>query len=283
MTMEKVIKIGLVVAAVPLIAAIISRELNYGAFKWAKKVKPKSPLKPVLYKKDKMAARVGVKEEISDDEDKIRAEYNQLPLLMFFGGSFDTAYNSVARYSHLFKDVVFCSPDYYGTQDSEGRMNLDTMKKTAEDFYDTMTAEAPGRKIIVCGYSYGTGMATYLASVRKVDRLILVSAYRDSADLYNIYAPFFHGIFKYFIRDNIRVTSYAENVTCPTYIIGSERDRQLKAHIQRKLQRSFSNATVKIFDEPGHKDYFDDPEVIDYIQNIIEECIEEDSDDVQEN
>ena len=56
-------------------------------------------------------------------------------VILFFGGSKYIAYNSVGKYSAKF-DYPFISVDYYGSQDSSGKMNIKTMKQSAEELYD---------------------------------------------------------------------------------------------------------------------------------------------------
>lgn len=48
---------------------------------------------------------------------------NNNKVILFFGGSKYIAYNSVGKYAMNF-DYPFISVDYYGTQDSNGKMNL---------------------------------------------------------------------------------------------------------------------------------------------------------------
>ena len=49
-------------------------------------------------------------------------------------------------------------------------MNLKSMQKTAVDLYNWTIGQYPNRKITVMGHSYGTGIAAYLASVKKCDK-----------------------------------------------------------------------------------------------------------------
>lgn len=79
----------------------------------------------------------------------------------------------------------FISADYYGTQDSKGKMNLSSMQRSALDLYDWAKQQYPQSEIIIMGHSYGTGIATYLASERKCKTLILAAGYRDISDLHN--------------------------------------------------------------------------------------------------
>ena len=193
---------------------------------------------------------------------------NSSKVILFFGGSNYIAYNSVGKYSSGF-DYPFISADYYGTQDSEGKMNLRTMKQTAVDLYDWTRDNYPDSEIVIIGHSYGAGMAAYLASVRECRTLIIAAGYRDISDLYNKIIPVFWGPMKVFISNNIRTAEYAADVGCPVYIIGSTGDRVLGYTLQEKLAAGFKNVQVKIFDDIVHEDYFISDDVIDYISRVI--------------
>lgn len=119
------------------------------------------------------------------------------------------------------------------------------------------------------GHSYGAGIATYLASVKKCEALILLASYRDLSDLYNKIIPIFWGPLKVFISNNIKVSEYAKNVNCNTYIISSTSDKTLNANLQRKVKICFNNAQMKIFEGIKHEDYLIDENVIQYIITLI--------------
>lgn len=189
-------------------------------------------------------------------------------VILFFGGSNYIAYNSVGRYSSKFA-CPFVSVDYYGTQDSGGKMNLRTMKQAAEDLYDWTRNHYPDSDIIVIGHSYGAGIATYLASAKECHSLIIAAGYRDISDLYNKIIPLFWGPLKVFLSNNIRTAEYARNVDCPVHIIGSTGDKVLSPSLQKKLSLSFKNPTVRIFNDVAHEDYFCSEDVINYINQVI--------------
>lgn len=189
-------------------------------------------------------------------------------IILFFGGSNYIAYNSVGTYAGNF-DCPFISADYYGTQKSRGKMNIKSMQRSATELYDWAKRQYPEHRILVMGHSYGTGMAAYLASARECDALVLAGTYRDLSDLYNKMTPVFWGPLKVFISNNIEISKYAETVTCPVYMIGSETDTTLSASLQRKVAKHFPNAKLKIFENVGHENYFVTDEVIEYIKASI--------------
>ncbi|HQC55015.1 MAG TPA: alpha/beta hydrolase [Clostridia bacterium] len=186
-------------------------------------------------------------------------------VILCFGGSFYVAYNTVGMFAPYY-DTPFLSVDYYGTQESKGKMNLKTMKASAEGLYDYVVQKYSGRKIIIIGHSYGCGMAAYLASVRECSHLYLASGYRDLADIYNKIMPIFWGPLKIFISDNMDIKSYAEKTTCPVTVIGSEKDKTLSSKLQGKVAECYKNATLKIFDDIEHEHYLKDERVVSLIK-----------------
>lgn len=189
-------------------------------------------------------------------------------VILFFGGSNYIAYNSVGKYAGKY-NCPFISSDYYGTQNSKGKMNLKSMKQSAEDLYEWAVITYPNKKIIVIGHSYGSGIAAYLASVKNCNSLFLLAAYRDVSDLYNKMIPIFWGPAKIFISNNIELKKYAQNTSCKTYIIGSNADKTLDANLQKKVQSCYTNSENITFDNVEHENYLLDEQVINYINNII--------------
>ena len=189
-------------------------------------------------------------------------------VILCFGGSMYVAYNTVGMYGGYY-DCPFLSVDYYGTQGNSGRMNLQTMQKSAEALYDYAVQRYPGKAVIVMGHSYGCGMAAYLASVRDCNHLILLSGYRTSADMYNRILPFYWGPLQVFIKNNIRVDRYAGKTTCPVTVIGSDADTTLPAELQKKLAGCYADAELKIFSGIRHEDYLTSTDVIQLIKHSI--------------
>ena len=236
----------------------IMQTISYSFYKNAKKITDISCTPQFIQFNDKLTGYGNNLDSKNNDK-----------VILFFGGSNYIAYNSVGKYSSKF-DYPFISVDYYGSQDSGGKMDLKTMKKSAEDLYEWARNHYPDSKIIVIGHSYGAGIATYLASVRECHILVIAAGYRDISDLYNKIIPIFWGPLKVFISNNIRTAEYAENVECPAYIIGSAGDKVLSFSLQEKLSCSFKNPILKIFDDIAHEDYFSSDNVVNYINRVIE-------------
>ncbi|MBE5962762.1 MAG: alpha/beta hydrolase [Lachnospiraceae bacterium] len=235
----------------------VMQTISYSFYKGAKQIKDASYI-PVSISFNKNLTGYGYSLEKESEQ-----------VILFFGGSNDIAYNAVAKYAGSF-DCPFLAADYYGSQKSKGKMNLATMKKTAEEMYEWAANRYPGRKIMVMGHSYGVGMAAYLGSAKKCDALILLAGYRDVSDLYNKIIPIFWGPAKVFISNNMDVKEYAKHTQCKTYIIGSDSDKTLTAGLQRKLGECYADAIVRIFEGISHESYLLNEEVTAYVNGIMD-------------
>lgn len=184
--------------------------------------------------------------------------------IIYFGGSGEIAYNAVLNYGKVFKDYTFVCVDYPGSQQSQGSMNLDTMQEAAIKLYDYIASldYIDKDKIYVAGYSYGTGIAAYLASKRDCAGLVLVAPYRDIFDLYNAIIPVFNSPLGWFITDNINTKEYAKSVTAKTLIITSDSDTTINSSIPHSLAGYFSDASVTQFTGIKHEEYMSDKDVV---------------------
>ena len=235
----------------------IMQKISYSFYKNAKKVTEISYEPQFIQFNDTLT---GYGYNLDKSSDKV---------ILFFGGSNYIAYNSVATYSGKF-DCPFVSADYYGTQGSKGRMNLKTMQQTSMELYDWVKKEYPQSQIVIMGHSYGTGIATYLASVCETQCLIIAAGYRDVSDLYNKMTPIFWGPLKVFISNNIQLSEYAREVKCSVYVIGSDTDTTLDASLQKKVAECFDDSELKIFNDIKHEEYFVNDNVIEYVTSKME-------------
>jgi uncharacterized protein len=216
--------------------------------------------------------------EIGEEKDLIgyvrSTDYTEAKkTIIFFGGSKEIAYNAVLDYGKVFNEYAFVCVDYPGSQESQGSMNLGTMQKAALRLYDYIVDlnYIDKDNIYVIGNSYGTGIATYLASKRDCNKLVLITPYRDVYDLYNAIIPIFNSPFGWFITDNINTKEYAKSVTEQTLIITSDSDGgTLDSSISYSLADYFSDASVTEFKGIEHAGYLKNEKVVLAIKNFCE-------------
>jgi len=97
-------------------------------------------------------------------------------------GSLDTWGEIAPFYNQLGYDIFI--PDYRGFGKSTGKIfSQQQMFDDADSLYEYLKLNYPEDKIIVIGYSLGTGLATYLASKHRPAKLVLLAPYYSFNDL----------------------------------------------------------------------------------------------------
>lgn len=127
-------------------------------------------------------------------------------------------------------------------------------------------------KIVVVGYSIGTGFATYLASQREVNGLILISPYDNALNLYNDNLNIFYGLLEKCRRYKLTSDIYAQNVETDPLIIASKMDEIIKYEHSVRLSEKFSKINKMVtLEDVGHQYFFEIPLVLEEMKEYLKE------------
>ncbi|MGI6072633.1 MAG: alpha/beta hydrolase [Lachnospiraceae bacterium] len=190
-------------------------------------------------------------------------------LIIFFGGINDTAAESICLFNDIGNDGFFINydiaiVDWPGYGENDGAATDDSLRLTAADVVNYFTVgNAPGdnpaeslpegaeetatgrqNKIIVMGYSMGTGPAVYAASLCDPDALVLIAPYHSSADLYNSVVNIFHGPLKRLLSYEMNTYDYAAEVDCPSLVIAGKDDERVPFESSYKLAMLLKNCKM---------------------------------------
>lgn len=172
------------------------------------------------------------------DADSVR------PVVLYFEGN---GGNSAARTLDVVRkpgplvgfDFVCC--DYPGYGESGGEPSERTLKAFGLAAYDATVEAFPGRRIVVLGFSLGTGVATYVASERPVVGLILAAPYADGFDLFNNFAPIFYGPTRLTVPYRMEAVKFAEKVDVRPLILATRPDALVPFESSERLAKAFPN------------------------------------------
>lgn len=152
-------------------------------------------------------------------------------------------WGKVARtYTELHYDVFML--DYRGYGKSEGVISSQKQMFTdVQTAYDEMLKVYPENKMIVLGYSIGTGLAAKLASTNQPKLLILLAPYYNMTDLmrhtFPIIPPF---LLKYKFETN----QYIKNCKMPIVIFHGNEDEVIYYGSSLKLKEQFKKGDTLI-------------------------------------
>lgn len=172
-------------------------------------------------------------------------------------GALDSWGHIGAWYSSLGYDFFIL--DYRGFGKSDG--TIEDENQVNEDIarvYDKIAGNYPKNKIIIIGYSIGTGPATYLASRKQPDKLILQAPFYNFEEFSSGVAPFIPDFLKKF---KFETNKYISKVKAPVYLFHGTDDYTIPYENSVKLARLLKRKdTFFTLSKQGHLGMNDNPE-----------------------
>lgn len=136
-------------------------------------------------------------------------------------GTLETWGRIAKIYTDLDYDIFIL--DYRSFGKSEGEIkNEEQLNKDIAIVYKKLAQRYPENKIIIAGYSIGSGLAAVLASANKPRALILQSPYYSFSELSSSRVPFFPNFMKKF---RLETFEYLIKIKAPVYIFHGMEDQ----------------------------------------------------------
>jgi uncharacterized protein len=172
--------------------------------------------------------------------------------VIYFGGNAEAVGYSLPELQAAFPGQSLYLMHYRGYGASPGEPTEDGLFADAQALYEHVRALHP--QVTLVGRSLGSGIATRLASVKPVDRLVLVTPYDSMAGAASHHFPWLP--VRLLLRDRYDSASYAAKVNAPTTILAAERDEVIPRVSSEALYRSFRPgiATFHVVPGVGHND-----------------------------
>ena len=200
------------------------------------------------------------------------------PLVLYFGGNSE---NSASRVRWLienqdfsaFKGCDFVFLDYPGYGKSSGIPGDESFRQFGLDAYDYFAGRY--EKIVVMGYSIGTGVANYTASQRETDGLVLMAPYADGYDLYNNYVNIFYGPMRCLVEYKMEAVEFARDITVKPLILASPDDRVVSFNSSVRLSSAYPSGCEFVAVEGiAHGGFFSSEMVMESIKEYLGEVVQ---------
>lgn len=177
--------------------------------------------------------------------------------LIYFGGNAEDVSEDVPGLVSAFPSKAIYLLHYPGYGGSSGSPSQQAIFADALALFDQAHAEHPN--ITVIGRSLGSGVAVWLASIRPVVRLVLVTPYDSLADPAAQQYPYMP--VRWLLKDKYESWRYAPKVTVPTRIIVAEDDEVIPRSSSDRLRARFRTDLVSYSLVPnvGHNTIQDAP------------------------
>lgn len=126
-------------------------------------------------------------------------------------------------------------PDYRSFGKSTGKLSENALFADAQLVYDAAIADGyPPERIVLHGYSIGTGIATYVAAHNPVGGLILEAPYYSVKNLAHRQFPWLPS---FILRYPLRTDVYITDVECPVILFHGTNDEVIYYESSQKLQQ----------------------------------------------
>ena len=125
-------------------------------------------------------------------------------------------------------------PDYPGFGKTTGELTEKKLYEEAMLVYKLVNLRFKADSIIIYGKSFGTGIASQLASVKDCRRLILETPYYSIPALFGYYAPIYPT--SYMSKFKLPINEYLQDVTVPVTIFHGTDDEIIPYSVSEKLK-----------------------------------------------
>ncbi len=135
--------------------------------------------------------------------------------------------------------------DHRGFGKSKGPSNQETFLHDACYAYDYLKERFPDETPLVYGVSFGSGIATYVASERSPKALILEAPYFSMLDLIpRMGYPLPQWALKLILKYPLETNRWIANVSSPIYIFHGKKDELIPYHSSERLMQNIQKSTV---------------------------------------
>ena len=156
------------------------------------------------------------------------------PVVLFFHGNGDFLAGRVARFRGITADGTgLVALSYRGYAGSSGAPSEQGLLKDAEAAYAFTAERYKAERIVVWGFSLGTGVAVAVAADHPVGKLILEAPYTSIAD---VAGSLFRIVpVRWLLRDQFHSDERIARVNVPLLIMHGEKDPAISIHFGERL------------------------------------------------
>ena len=170
--------------------------------------------------------------------------------ILYFGGNGDTVALSAFAFDRFFPDHTVYLVNYRGYGGSSGEPSEKAIYSDALTVFDKIRTKHSD--IIVLGRSLGSGVATYVATKREFEKLVLITPYDSAQSMAQERFPMYP--MSILLKDKYDSVDRVKNIEVKTLVLIAEKDRVITMKHSQKLIDAFltSKVDVKIIKDVGH-------------------------------
>ena len=179
------------------------------------------------------------------------------PVVIYFPGNGDFLAGLVGRFRDITSDGTgLVALSYRGYAGSSGRPSEQGLLRDAAGAYAFASARYGADRIVVWGFSLGSGVAVALAADQRIAKLVLEAPYTSITEVAGAAFPLLP--VRWLIRDRFRSDQRIAHVTAPLLIMHGARDSTISIELgERLFALAHEPKQFVRFAEGGHNDLAD--------------------------
>jgi len=187
--------------------------------------------------------------------------------LLYFGGNAEAVAYNAPTFRQLFPDYTLYLMNYRGYGGSTGKPDEASLYADALALFDMVSREH--QSISTIGRSLGSGVATYLASKRQVDRLVLVTPFDSITNVAARQFPVYP--VSIMLREKYDSISRVADIRAKTLILIADNDRVIGASHGHKLAAAFPATQVvkHMLQNEGHNSVSSNPQYYELMRDFL--------------
>jgi hypothetical protein len=174
----------------------------------------------------------------------------QAQAVIYFGGNAEDVYYNADDFAAVLPEHTVYLVNYRGYGGSGGDPSETALFADALAIFDQLQARHGA--VSVMGRSLGSGVATYLASRRPVERLLLVTPPDSAVALARRFYPVYP--VGWLLKDRYESVRHAEAISAPVLMLVAGQDRIVPREHSERLAAAFADGQVvmRVIDAAGH-------------------------------
>ena len=188
--------------------------------------------------------------------------------ILYFGGNGDTVARSAFAFDRFFPDHTVYLVNYRGYGGSSGEPSEKGIYSDALAIFDQIRSKHSD--ISVLGRSLGSGVATYLASKRDIEKLVLITPYDSAQSMVQERFPMYP--MSILLKDKYESVARVKDIEAKTLVLIAEKDSVITMKHSQKLIDAFPalKVEVKIIEGVGHNTILRDDRYYRLLQEFLQ-------------
>lgn len=162
--------------------------------------------------------------------------------IVYFGGNAEDVALSLPQLKLAFPDKAIFMLHYRSYGGSTGLPSEESLFADALTLFDMVKSKH--RQMTIVGRSLGSGVASFLASERQADRLILITPFYSLENVAWSQYPYLP--VSLLLRDKFESFKYVPKINTPTLLVVAEWDQLTNMEASLALQKEFKQGLTKM-------------------------------------